>query len=113
MVVDLPKILPLDGVCRGCILGKHQQAPFDFGTNWHAQKQLELVHNDLCCMNKTSLVGANYILTFVDDLFRFTWVLKKKSLVFEKFKEFQALAKKQCGQPIKCLRPNNGGEYVN
>jgi hypothetical protein len=54
-------------------------------------------------------------LTFIDDLSHFTWVffLKNKNLVFEKFKEFQAFAEKKCGRPIKCLRSNNGGEYVN
>ena len=35
------------------------------------------------------------------------------SHVFEIFKEFKALAKKQCGRPIKCLIFDNGGEYVS
>jgi hypothetical protein len=39
--------------------------------------------------------------------------MKNKNLVFENFKEFQAFAEKECGQPIKFLRTNNGGEYVN
>ena len=66
-------------------------------------------------MNKPSLVGMKHILTFIDDLSRFTWAyfLNNKSLVFEKFKEFRELTKNQCGQPIKCLRSDNGGEYVN
>jgi hypothetical protein len=60
-------------------------------------------------------VGAKYIFTFIDDLSRFTWVylLKNKSHLSEKFKEFRALTKKQCDRPIKCLRYDNGGEYVN
>jgi hypothetical protein len=96
-------------------LGKHHQTPFNSGKAWQAQNPLELIHNDLCCINQPSLVGAKYILTFIDDLSRFTWVyfLKNKSHVFEKFKEFRALTEKQCGQPIKCLRSDNGGEYVN
>jgi hypothetical protein len=39
--------------------------------------------------------------------------LKNKNLVFEKFKEFRAFVENQCGQPIKFLRLENGGEYVN
>jgi hypothetical protein len=31
MVVGLPKVFPLDGVCKGCVLGNHHQAPFDSG----------------------------------------------------------------------------------
>jgi hypothetical protein len=34
MVVGLPKVLPPDGVCRGCVLGKHHQVPFDSGKAW-------------------------------------------------------------------------------
>ena len=66
-------------------------------------------------MNKPSLVSARYILTFIDDLSRFTWVyfLNNKNILFEKFKEFRALAKKQCRQPNKCFRLENGGRYVS
>ena len=57
---------------------------------------------------------AKYILTFINDFYRFAWVyfLKKKSRVFEIFKEFKALVENQCGRPIKFLRSDNGGEYV-
>jgi hypothetical protein len=29
MVVGLLKVFPPNGVCIGCVLGKHHQAPFD------------------------------------------------------------------------------------
>jgi hypothetical protein len=76
---------------------------------------LELVHNDLSCINLPSLVDARYILTFIDDLSRFTWVffVKNKNRVFERFKEFWAFAEKKSGRPIKCLISENVGEYVN
>ena len=66
-------------------------------------------------MTKPSLAGTKYILTFIDDFSIFIWVyfLKNKSQVFEIFKEFRELEDKQCGQPIKCLISNNGGEYVS
>jgi hypothetical protein len=88
MVVGLPKVFPPEGVCKGCVLGKHHQAPFDSGQAWRAQNLLELVHNDVCSINLPSLEGARYILTFIDDFSHFTWVffLKNKNLVFEKFK---------------------------
>ena len=71
MVVGLPKVLPPNGVCKGCVLGKHHQAPFDSRNAWHASNLLELVHSDLCCINKPSLIGARYVLTFIDDLSRY------------------------------------------
>jgi hypothetical protein len=115
MVDSLPKVLPPNGVFRGCILDKRHQAPFDSGSTWCMQNQLELVHSDMCCVNKTSLTCVRCILTFINEFSRFTWVyfLNNKNLSFEKLKDFRALAEKQCGQPIKCLRLDNSEKYVS
>ena len=115
MVIGLPKTIPPNGVCKGCMLRKNHHAPFDSGKSWHSQDQLELVHSDICCMNKPSSVGVKYILIFIDDFSQFTWVyfLKNKCLDFEIFKELRALVERQRAQPIKCLRSNNSGEYVS
>lgn len=90
MVVGLSRVFPPEGICKGCILGKHHHAPFDSRQAWRAQNLLELVHNDVYSINLPSLAGLRYILTFIGDFSRFTWVffLKNKNLVFEKFKEF-------------------------
>jgi transposase InsO family protein len=55
------------------------------------------------------------LLTFIDDYSRCTWVyfLKNKSEVFDNFLMFKALVEKQSGKSIKCLRTDNGREYVN
>ena len=96
MVTSILKNVPPNGVCRGCMLEKHHQEPFDSRKACHAQERLELVHNDLCCMNKPSLVCVKYILTFIDDFSQFTWVyfLNNESQVFENFKEFRELVEK-------------------
>jgi hypothetical protein len=82
MVVGLPKVFPPKGVCKGCVLGKHHQAPFDSRKVWRGQNLLELVHNDVCYINLPSLASARYTLTFIDDFSHFTWVyfLKNKNL---------------------------------
>jgi hypothetical protein len=43
-----------------------------------------------------SMSRAKYVLTFIDDWSRYTWVyfLKNKSEVFECFRDFKALAEK-------------------
>lgn len=61
-----------DGVCEGFVLGQCQQAPFDLGKTWRVQQPLELFHSDLNYMNKLSLVGEKYIITFIDDYSKFT-----------------------------------------
>eukprot|EP00253_Pinus_taeda_P034923 PITA_34923 len=48
-----------------------------------------------------------------DDFSRNTWTyfLKKKSEVFDRFKEFKALVENQTEKKIKVLRTDNGGEF--
>jgi transposase InsO family protein len=62
-----------------------------------------------------SISKASYILIFVDDFSRFTWIffLRQKSEVFQHLKDFKALVETQSRKKIKVVRTNNGGEYVN
>jgi len=87
MVVVFSKASPPEGVCKGYVLGKHHQAPFDSRKSWTEHNLLELIHNDVCFINLPSLVDESYILTCIDDFSHFTWVLflKNKNLVFWKF----------------------------
>ncbi|KAL4337997.1 hypothetical protein AHAS_Ahas12G0166100 [Arachis hypogaea] len=62
-----------------------------------------------------SLGGAKYLVSFIDDYSRRLWMypIKKKSDVFAMFKEFKAKLEIESGKKIKCLRTDNGGEYVD
>ena len=40
MVHGLPHILSTNGVCEGCVLGKHHREMFDKGKAWHAKEPL-------------------------------------------------------------------------
>lgn len=77
-------------VCITCLEGKQTRIPFPTeGTR--AQNKLELIHSDICGpMEVQSFGGARYFVTFIDDFTRkvFVFILKNKSDVFEKFKEF-------------------------
>ena len=66
-------------------------------------------------MQTPSLASSHYMLTFIDDFTRKTWVyfLKNKSEVFERFCTFKALVENQSGLHIKVLRTNRGGEYIS
>ncbi|KAE8687107.1 cytochrome P450 71A9-like [Hibiscus syriacus] len=67
------------------------------------------------CITITSLGGAKYFVSFIDDYFRRCWVypIKKKSDVFSTFKNFKARVKLDYGNKIKCFRTDNGGEYTS
>jgi hypothetical protein len=57
-----------------------------------------------------------YYVSFIDDFSRNTWIyfLRKKSEVFDNFKEFKALVENQTKKIIKVPRTDNGREfYVN
>ena len=74
----------------------------------------DIVHTDVFGpMQTRSLGGAFYILLFIDDCTRYTWVyfLKRKSDVFEYFKEFKTMVEKQIEKSIKILLSDQGGEY--
>jgi hypothetical protein len=116
MVKGLADIQFFEGVCEGCILGKHPEEKFEKGKERRASSSLELVHNDLMGpFPHPSISKARYVLTFIDDYSHYTWVyfLRQKSEVFEHLKDFKALVETQTRKKIKILHTENGGEYIN
>jgi len=77
---------------ENCVYGKHRVS-FPFGSK-RAKQILELVHSDVFGPVKVPSLGKSmYYVSFIDDFSRNTWIyfLKKKSKVFDGFKEFKAL----------------------
>ncbi len=100
-------------VCEGCIEGKQHRKPFPSDGGMRATKPLEIVHSDVCGpMRTTSLGGARYFVTYIDDFSRKVWVylFKSKGECLEKFK---ALVETQSEHKIKVFRSDNGGEYIS
>ena len=66
-------------------------------------------------MPTVSLGGANYFVTFIDDLSCKVWAypLKRKDEVLSVFKKFVTLVEIETGKKVKCLRSDNGGEYIS
>lgn len=62
-----------------------------------------------------SYSGYHYVMVLVGDPSRYTWVhfLKEKSEALLKFVEFNSTINKEFGQKIKCLRSDNGGEFMS
>ena len=92
MVEGLPEIKSSKGICKGCIVDKHPEHKFCWGKASRDTCILGLIHHDISdTMPKTSIIGSRYVLTFIYDLSRFTWVyfLKNKSEVLEKFIDFK------------------------
>jgi hypothetical protein len=103
-------------VCEGCIEGKQHHKPFPSDGGMRATNPLEIVHSDVCGpMRTTSLGGARYFVTYIDNFSRKVWVylLKSKGECLEKFKEFKALVETQSELNIKVFRSDNGREYIS
>ena len=81
-----------------------------------ANDLLELIHSDVCGpFNVQARGGYEYFVTFIDDCSRYgyAYLMHRKSETFEKFKEFRVETEKQLGKPIKALRSDRGGEYLD
>ena len=104
------------GFCVPCALGKGHRTPLENQRTRNTVHALELVHSDLCGpITPVSLGGSSYVLTFIDDYSRVSWVkfLKKKSEAAENIRSWISQAEKQYGKEVKQFRSDRGGEYVN
>jgi len=100
--------------CEHCVISKQHRLKFARSTT-RSKNILDLVHSDVWESPEVSLGGAKYFVSFIDDYSRRLWVypIKRKSYVFPVFKEFKARVELETGKRIKCLRIDNGGEYVD
>jgi hypothetical protein len=99
--------------CENCIYGKQNRVRFPSGAT-REKGILELIHSDVFGPVPVPSLGKSmYYVSFIDDYSRNTWIyfLRKKSEVFDKFKEFKALVENQIEKKIKVLRTDNGGEF--
>ena len=81
MVEGLPAIKTSNGICKGCIVEKHLEHKFDRGKESRVKRILGLIHSYISGpMPTTSMSFSLYVLTFIDDFSRYTWVsfLRKK-----------------------------------
>lgn len=102
--------------CETCKKSKQTRASFPKGEAHRATEIVEIIHTDICeVTDDTTYENERYFATFTDDKTRYTIValVKSKTEVFEKFKQYKTLAEKHTGKYIKILRSYNGGEYIN
>ncbi|KAK1417487.1 hypothetical protein QVD17_26616 [Tagetes erecta] len=113
----LPELKKVESeFCEPCVFGKKKKVSFvKTGKTPKAQK-LELIHTDVYGPTSVSSVGgSHYYVTFIDDSTRKVWVyfLKNKSDVFYTFKKWKTAVELETDLKVKCLKSDNGGEYVS
>jgi hypothetical protein len=99
--------------CEHCLYGKQNRIRFP-SSEMRSEGILHLVYSDVFGpVLVPSLRTFLYYVSFIDEFSRNTWIyfLRKKSKVFERFKEFKALVENQSEKIIKVLRIDNGREF--
>lgn len=115
-VIGLPPFENPTKLCDACLNGKQRRDPFPKASTWRASQVLQLVHADICGpINPTSHSNKRYLLMFIDDYSRKTWVyfLAEKGEAFTSFKLFKNRVEKDTGSSLKCLRTDRGGEFTS
>jgi hypothetical protein len=116
MITGVPRLPHIKHICENCVMGKHHRDRFPKRSTTITTRPLQVVHTDLCGpIPVTSLSGARYILTFIDDYTHMTWVyfIKTKSTTLQKFQEFAKQVEISTGHRISQLRSDRGGEYTS
>ena len=116
MVTGLPSFKVSQRICEDCLVGRQHRDSFPTASMWRASKTLQLVHADICGpINPVSNGKKRYLITFIDDFSRETWVnfLMKKSEAFLMFKTYKARMEKETGNCIQSLRTDRGGEFTS
>jgi hypothetical protein len=100
--------------CDICFYAKQKRLPFPHSQ--HISKSIfDIVHMDIWGPIATpSMLGYRYFLTVVDDKSRFTWIflMKYKSETSNLIKSFVKMIQTQFSITIKCIRSDNGNEFL-
>ncbi|SGY62767.1 BQ5605_C007g04732 [Microbotryum silenes-dioicae] len=104
----------VDFTCNACLTSKAHRLPFP-PSSFHASEPLALVHSDVLSFPEESFSHKRYLVTFVDDFSRKTWVypIGHKSEVLQTFKDWLMEIENETGRKVRTLRSDNGGEYVS
>ena len=105
-------------ICEGCIMGRATVKTFPKSSYGQVKTKevLELVHSDVMGpMETKSQGGSRFVVTFIDDFSRYivAYYIENKSEVTDRFIEYKTLMENQLSRRIKCIRTDNGSEYVN
>ena len=102
--------------CESCRFAKHYRNSLSSRVNKRVESPFELVHSNVWGSRPiVSKTRHKYFVTFVDDLFRMTWIyfMKSHSEVFSHFCVFCAEVKTQFNASVRILRSDNAKEYMS
>ncbi|KAK7601357.1 hypothetical protein V9T40_008798 [Parthenolecanium corni] len=104
----------IPSTCESCVRGKQCQLPYP-SSHHKTSRPLEQVVSDVCFAEKASYDGFEYFVTFLDVYTHFSvvYMLRKKSEVFSKLQEYEAMVSAQFKTKISSFLCDNGREFIN
>lgn len=97
-----------------CCKSRQPRNSFKSEIQIRSKDKLEVIFSYVCCLFEVKTLGGNnYFVSFINKFIRKIWIylIKKKSEVFEIFKNLKLVAKKQSGKEINVLKTDGRGEY--
>ncbi|KAK8931024.1 hypothetical protein KSP39_PZI016079 [Platanthera zijinensis] len=102
--------------CESCLFAKLHRVSYVPRVDVRASAPFDLLHSDVWgpCPVPT-LLGHRYYVTFIDDFSRMTWVylMKNRSELLSIFQHLWNEIFTQFSVRLKCLRTDNGREYMS
>ncbi|BBG99422.1 hypothetical protein Prudu_009111 [Prunus dulcis] len=108
-LTGMKKGMPLKS-CTYCLDGKQHRASFQHG---HAQRKpnvLDVVYSDVCGPMTTCKIFCYLHWRSFQKVW--AYALRMKDQVYEVFKQFHDSVERETGRSLKCIRTDNGGEYM-
>ena len=102
-----------DFKCDICELAKSHRVPFPISMN-KSHVPFMVIHSDVWGpANTSSLSGARWFVSFIDDQTRMTWIclMKSKSEVSSLFQRFHKMIEPQYQSNIQVISTDNGDEF--
>ena len=95
----------VESICDPCQQAKSHQLPYPISFSV-STAPLQLVFSDVWGPAPTSVGRHSYYVSFIDDYSKFTWIylLKKRSEVFQVFKNFQNLVERKLNTKIIAMQ---------
>ena len=100
--------------CIDCKSSKLKKAPLNKSTS-HASRPLELIHSDVLGLLKLSRNNYKYVITFLDDYSRKSWIylMKKISEVTDIFTHFVKMVSNEQNLTVVKIQSDNRKEYTS
>jgi histone deacetylase 1/2 len=102
----------VESVCDPCQRAKSHQLPYAMSDNVSTMP-LQLIHSHVWGPAPVTANKHVYYVSFIDDFSKYTWIylIKRKSEVFEVFRNFQSLVERKFDKRILAMQTDWGGEY--